>query len=163
MALDHHALLYAALFVGVLLAFEGLLQLITDLRSGPRAQVNRRIQMLADGRSPHDVLASLRRSSRTQGIVGAVPMLGSLDRLLTQAGSSASIGRALLWMAMCGALAFALLRLVMALPPPLALLLAAVLGIGLPVLHLMRRKARRLRRFEEQLPGALDLLVRSLR
>jgi tight adherence protein B len=163
MALDHQMLLYAALFVGVLLAFEGLLQLIAELRSGPRAQVNRRMQMLADGRSPHDVLASLRRNSRGQGIIAALPILGSLERLLTQAGTSASIGRALLWMAICGALAFALLRLVLALAPPITLMLAVVLGIALPVLHLMRRKARRLRRFEEQLPGALDLLVRSLR
>jgi tight adherence protein B len=163
MVLDQPTLFYAALFVGVLLAFEGLLQLISDLRSGPQAQVNRRMQMLAGGSNPHEVLASLRRDSRADGIIGALPILRGLDRLLIHAGLSESVGRTLLWMSGCGGLSFALLRLVMALPPPPALLLAAAIGVGLPVLYLLRRKTRRLRQFEEQLPGALDLLVRSLR
>jgi len=163
MLLDQATLFYAALFVGVLLAFEGLMQTLTDLRSGPRAQVNRRMQMLADGGNPHEVLASLRRSSREGGIAGRLPILRSFDRLLSQAGVSASVGRGLLWMCLCGALSFVPLRLMLALPPVPALLLAAAIGIGVPVLYLVRRKARRLRLFEAQLPGALDLLVRSLR
>jgi tight adherence protein B len=164
MVMGHQALLSAALFIGILLLFEGLLQLLTDLRAGPRRQINRRLQMLADGSHPKEILESLRRSPRgTEGIFRIVPGLRALDRLLVQAGVGASAGRAALWMLLLGGLFLVLLRLATALPPPAALGLAALGGIGLPVLHLIRRKLRRLRRFEAQLPGALDLLVRSLR
>jgi tight adherence protein B len=66
-------------------------------------------------------------------------------------------------MAACTAVALALLRVLTALPPPLASTLAGALGVGLPVLHLMLCRARRRRRFEEQLPEAVELLARSLR
>lgn len=133
-----------------------------DQRPALGAQVNRRMQMLAEGSNPRDVLASLRRDPRREAVAG-LPILDRLDRLLIQAGSAAPVGQALLWMAVCGLLIFAVLRLVVALPPLPALLLAAGGGIGLPVFHLIGRKAWRRRRFEEQLPAALDLLVRSLR
>jgi len=92
-----------------------------------------------------------------------LPALRSLDRLLVQAGVSASTGRAALWMLLLGGFGLVLLRLATALPPLPALVLATLGGIGVPVLYLIRRKLRRLRLFEAQLPGALDLLVRSLR
>jgi hypothetical protein len=54
--------LYAALAVGVLLAVEGVYQLAVDMRSGPRAQINRRLRMLAeDSADPRRVLQSLLR------------------------------------------------------------------------------------------------------
>jgi tight adherence protein B len=106
--------------------------------------------------------AAVRRRSRVAGI-HALPALRSLDRLLIQAGVSASVERALLWMLLCGAPAFVLLRFATALASPAALILAAIVGIGLPVLQLMRCRARRRCRFETQLPDALDLLARRLR
>jgi tight adherence protein B len=163
MPFDDYRLLYAALFLGVLLLFEGVYQLTADVRTGPRAQVNRRMQMLADGSNPKEVLASLRRERRSERLFGILPILRSLDRLLVQAGVSTSAGRAALYMGLLGGLLFALLRLATALPPPIALLLAITGSIALPVLYLIRRKVKRLRLFEAQLPGALDLLVRSLR
>jgi tight adherence protein B len=163
MPFNDYTLLYAALFIGVLLLFEGVYQLTADVRTGPRAQVNRRMQMLADGSNPKGVLASLRRERRAEGLFGILPILRSLDRLLIQAGVSTSAGRAALYMGLLGGVLFALLRLATALPPPIALVLAAAGGITLPVLYLIRRKVKRLRLFEAQLPGALDLLVRSLR
>lgn len=41
--------------------------------------------------------------------------------------------------------------------------LAAIAGLFLPVVYLKRKAARRLRRFEEQFPEALDLLSRAIR
>ena len=119
--------------------------------------------MLADGRNPHEAVALLRRESRAAAIVRIFPLLGSLDRLLTQAGVSASLGRVLLSMVVCAALSLAPLRLLSALPPTLAPMVAGALGVGLPVLYLTLCRAWRRLRFEEQLPDALDLITRSLR
>jgi tight adherence protein B len=92
-----------------------------------------------------------------------LPILRGLDRLLVQAGLSTSAGQAALCMGLLGGLLFAVLRFATTLPPPVALVLGATGGIVLPMLYLIRRKVKRLRLFEAQLPGALDLLVRSLR
>lgn len=163
MPIDERALMYAALFIGILLLLEGILQLVGDMRSGPRAQINRRMQMLAAGSNPHKVLESLRRESHATGISRILPMLRGLDHLLVQAGSSASSGRAVVWMLLLGGMLFLPLRLMTTLPLMPTILLAVVGGVGLPILYLIRRKIQRLRLFEAQLPGALDLLVRSLR
>jgi tight adherence protein B len=57
----------------------------------------------------------------------------------------------------------AVLRVSTALPSTFASMLAGALGVGLPVLYLMLCRAGRRRRFEEQLPEAVELLDRSLR
>jgi tight adherence protein B len=120
------------------------------------------MKMLAQGRHPHELLAALRPDPRTADIVNVFPLLGNLAHLVTQAGTSGSIGWPLLSMAAGAALALALLRALTALPSAFAAMLAGALGVGLPVLYLMRCRARR-RRFEEQLPEAVELLARSLR
>jgi tight adherence protein B len=121
------------------------------------------MKMLAHGRHPHELLASLRPDPRAADIAKVFPLLGNLAHLLTQAGASGSLGWPLLSMAACAALTLALLRVLTALPSTFASLLAGALGVGLPVLYLMLCRARRRRRFEEQLPEAVELLARSLR
>ena len=119
--------------------------------------------MLADGRHPHEILASLRPDPRTADIVKVFPLLGKVAQLLRQAGSSGSIGWPLLSMAACAALALALLRVSTELPLAFGSILAGGLGVGLPLLYLVLRRARRRRRFEAQLPEAGERLARSLR
>jgi tight adherence protein B len=133
---------------------------VPDLR---KTETDPRIKTPAGGRRPHAALASLRPDSRAADMAKIFPPLGSLDRLLRQAGTAGSIGGTLFSMVACGALSFALLWLARALPLMPAALLAGALGVGLPVLCLMVCRAGRRRRFEEQLPEALDLITRSLR
>jgi tight adherence protein B len=121
------------------------------------------MKMLAHGRHPHEVLASLRPDPRAADIGKVFPPLGKLAHLLTQAGTSGSPGWPLLSMAACAALALALLHALTALPSAFVCVLAGALGVGLPVLYLMLCRTRRRRRFEAQLPEAVELLARGLR
>lgn len=156
--------LYAALFVGLLLSLEGVYRLVLDARMGPRAQINRRLRMLAEQTAdPRQVLQTLLREPGRAGLVRRLPALADLERLLAQAGLSLTAGRLLGIMAGIGILVFVILRLVSTLPLLPCLAIAFVLAILPTMLFLLIRKGRRLRRFEEQLPDALDLLVRSLR
>jgi tight adherence protein B len=156
--------LYAALAVGVLLVVEGVYQLAVDVSAGPRAQINRRLRMLAEDPSdPRAVLRSLLRDTGGSRLARFVPTLGQLERLLVQAGVSIRVGRLL---GLVGGVAS---------PPSSSCgcsrprhfgtaTAAAVAVAVLPTaLFLLVRRGRRTRRFEEQLPDALDLLVRSLR
>jgi hypothetical protein len=156
--------LYAALFVGLLLALDGLYRLVVDARSGPRAQINRRMGALAeDSGDPRRMLGSLLREKGGSRLGRLVPGLGDLERLVGQAGLTTPPGRLLALMLGCGVAAFALLRAGTALTAIPALALALALAVVPTIAFLTLRKARRLRQFEEQLPDALDLLVRSLR
>lgn len=164
-------LLYGTVFLAILLLIEGLYLLYEDAREARRA-VDRRMRMVAAGSEPSAELRTLRRRPIKQ--VQRLGPLGNaiihLDRLIARSGLAVSTRRILLIM---GLLPFAaslcLVYFVYAghlSVTPVGVLgwiaASAALGIGLPVAQLFAFKARRLRRFGEQLPEALDIMVRSL-
>jgi tight adherence protein B len=81
--------------------------------------------------------------------------------LLVQAESSWSVSTVLLASGILGLMGFAIARywLVDLIPG----LIAGALAAALPILVLRARGARRLRRFNQKLPAALDLMARALR
>ncbi|MGV7211180.1 type II secretion system F family protein [Oxalobacteraceae bacterium A2-2] len=89
------------------------------------------------------------------------PRLALLDRLLQQAGVRWSVAQFLGWTLALG-LAGLLLPPLLGMPRPAAL--AALCGcILLPAVVLLRQRAARLGRLEQQLPEAADFLERALR
>ena len=92
-----------------------------------------------------------------------VPYVGRLQNLVVQSGSALSVKRLLALMAIVTGTVFTLLAVL--LPASMfgvAVLLALVFGFA-PVLYLLQARSKRRRLFEEQLPDALDLIVRSLK
>ncbi len=86
---------------------------------------------------------------------------GNINRLMEQADVQMSGAK---FLAICGSAAGVGAALCIATPTPKYLLplFAAVMG-GLPLLWLLQKRKRRIKRFNEQLPEALELLGRSLR
>ena len=166
-------IVYGAIFLTVFFLVEGLYYFLGRGASG-RKNVNRRMQLLADDADTKKVLASLRRSEDNRwehlGLPGVA--LNRLDRMVTQSGLGTDLKKVLLMMAAV-AVALFLGLLVLAARSPmipfglptilLAVLLSMILGVMGPVAYLAFRKARRLKQFAEQLPDALDMMVRSLR
>jgi tight adherence protein B len=85
-----------------------------------------------------------------------------MHRHLLQAGLSWSVGRVTLLMLLAGSVALAIASRVDWVPLWAAVLLATSVGL-LPYLYILKRRAKRFRRFEENFPEALDSLARSLR
>ncbi len=83
-----------------------------------------------------------------------------LRELLDKADLDWSVGRTVLLMLTCGAVALNLL-LLFQVPVAISLLLALAVA-ALPIAVLRRRQSQRLRHVEEQLPEALDYLSRAL-
>ena len=166
-------IVYGAIFLTVFFLVEGLYYFLGRGASG-RKNVNRRMQLLADDADTKKVLASLRRSEDNRwehlGLPGVA--LYRLDRMVTQSGLGTDLKKVLMMMAVV-AVALFLGLLVLAARSPmipfglptilLALLLSMILGVMGPVAYLAFRKSRRLKQFAEQLPDALDMMVRSLR
>lgn len=156
-------LLYAGLFVGVLLLVEGLYQLLAA-RFGHDAHINRRLRMLESGTDPEEVLRTLRREPKgAGGLARHVAVFARLDRLAARAGVAIGAPRLLLIMAALAAVLYAGFRLGLGTPSFVALGVGIPAGIALPLMYLSVCRHRRLKRFAEQLPDALELIVRSLR
>jgi tight adherence protein B len=156
----HLLVVYAALFVGVLLLSEGVYHLIAGLRRTPEAIINRRLRMLASGVDPEEVLKLLRRPLGRKGLAG-LPLSGHLAELLIQADVGLALWSVLTGMAGLAAATFVGLMLVTASLPALAG--GLLIGVGLPYSLLRRRRQKRRDLIAKQLPDALDLIVRSLR
>lgn len=103
---------------------------------------------------------SMSGSDRLDRVLGRVPAVPTLARLMRQAGMNRRVGGLLLHMALSAA-AFALLVLTVS-GQGLAALLAGIVAGGLPLLFVLRLRAKRLRMFGEQLPDALDLIRTAL-
>ena len=164
-------LLYGAIFLAALLLVEGLYLLYQDTRGGASA-VNRRMSMLATGKDGQQVFEHLRRkpTSRAERLGALGGWFVRLDRMIAQAGLTMSTGRMLLIMAGLTVSCFLFLLYFTTagtLPgEPAAILgwvlLSLLVGVLVPVVVLNNLKANRLKKFSEQLPDALDIMVRSL-
>ena len=171
MAFDTVYLIYGAIFLAALLAVEGVYYLLTDGRGG-RDAVNRRMKMLESGATTREVFQTLRRDPQEKvSFLGPFRNWGAdLDNLIQQTGMTLSIHRLLLIMAAlmigCFAAIMVLARGGVFVGSATAIGIIAVLsiaaGIGAPIAFLKYKKAERLKAFAEQLPDALDVMVRSL-
>jgi tight adherence protein B len=164
-------LLYGAIFLAALLLVEGLYLLYQDTRGGSSA-VNRRMSMLATGKDSQQVFEHLRRrpTARAErlGIFGG--WFVRFDRLIAQSGLTISTGRMLL--IMLGLMLSCFLFLLYftnagTLPgQPAAIvgwvLLSLLAGVLVPIVYLNYLRSNRIKQFSEQLPDALDIMVRSL-
>ena len=84
-----------------------------------------------------------------------------ISLLLAQAESSWSVSTVLFASALLGLMGFSIVRFwIVDLIPAL---IAGILAAALPVLVLRAKRARRLRKFDQKLPDALDLIARALR
>ena len=171
MAFDTIYLIYGAIFLAALLLVEGLYHLFYDGKAG-RDAVNRRMKMLESGATTREVFQTLRRDPQSKdSYFGPLKNWGSdLDNLIQQTGMLLTIQRLLLMMV---ALAIGCFLTIMMLArggvlagSVTAITIVAVIsiavGIGGPIAFLKYKKAERLKAFAEQLPDALDVMVRSL-
>jgi tight adherence protein B len=159
-------LIYAAVFIGALLFLEGLFYLVLDLRGRSTLAVNRRLRLHAAGMTREAALAKLRRrrvgEGRLAAAIRALPGYGPLDNLLARAGLRLSVGQSIGLFGCCGLFIFVVLTVLTSAPPWSALLLAALLGAGIPLFVFHRIARHRLKKLLEQLPDGIDMIVRSL-
>jgi len=153
------------LFAAVILMIEGAWLWWSGTHGGGARRIVRRLQLMsARGEGERVTILKQRRYSRwpaLERLLRAVRQTALLDRLLLQAGVQWSVAQLLGSALACAATALALLPM---LNVPLLVTLAVPLAAPLlPVLLLLRIRAARLDKIEEQLPEAADFLARALR
>jgi tight adherence protein B len=155
-------LVYSAVFVAILLAVEGIYLLAFASNARERA-VNRRMQV-AKSRETVAIAPSLLREKFLGGSVSRqlLRWFPSLEQDFWAAGLTTTPAKAL---GACVGV-FALLTLLLSFVPGLPLLVqlgfAGMLAFGLPLLALSVAVGRQKRKFDEQLPDAINLITRGL-
>lgn len=154
-------------FFAVLLAAGFLVNAIIGIFQAARGRdedvVRRRLtgaDSLAGGHGRLEVIRSRNDSDWGRKL----PFQSMLVGLVERAGTSITLGYA--WLQIAAFSAFVFIVLFFLFPVaylPLALVLAPVAGFFLVVFNLRLQAKKRCARFEEQLPDAIDLMVRSLR
>jgi tight adherence protein B len=154
-------------FVAVVLLIEGM-YLTWNSAKGPEAErVSRRLRMMSAGGhagSENNSMIKQRLLSETplfQRLLLQMPRVGQLDRLLEQSGLSWTVSDLIVLSLLAPVVAGGLglwLRV-----PVLVLLPLMLLSAGLPLLLVQNAKSKRLRKIDNQLPDALDLIGRALR
>ena len=155
-------IIYILVFVGVLLAVDGVIQLVFG--SGQEAEdeaVNKRLRLLSSGMDPEEVLRLLRRHQQGT-LLDKIAVVRHWPALWNQAGLSGDPKRGLYLVAAATVALIMALRL-FGIAWWLAAALGGLIGIVLPILVLLHIRNRRLAALERQLPEGIDLMVRSLR
>lgn len=158
-AFEAGSLAYAGIFLGVLLAFEGLRQILTRSESLGEAR-NRRMRMIAAGASTEDLLRILKPTTDTWRLSG-LPLIGSLPQDLRRAGMTIAPG---LFVTIClGALVTIAVAASLMVPLAIAAPVAIVLCLVVPLIVVRIKRRQRLDKLVTQLPDALELMSRGLR
>lgn len=155
------------LFAAVILMIEGAWLWWSGAHGGAARRIAKRLRMMAaSGQGGIERVDILKRRSysanpRLEKQLRRIGRLAALDRLLMQAGVRWSVAQFL-------GCSLMLMIAGLALPPMFGMPLPPAIGVlalaaALPWLALLRVRAARLRKLEEQLPEAADFLGRALR
>jgi tight adherence protein B len=153
-------IIYALFFGAALLGSQALYWLLIRSRS-ERKIINRRLTLENDLKDQGAVLEAL-RSERGMGIFANVRWLQWLDELIMQSGLKLDRSRLLVWFGGL-TLGFFFILAVWLKVGPLAIFMAIPAASLAGYLLLKRARAKRIAKFSEQLPEALDIIVRGLR
>jgi tight adherence protein B len=152
-------IIYGLVFGAALLGAQALYWLLIRSRT-ERKIINRRLTLAKELNDQGAVLETLRRE-RGVGLLANVRGLDWLNELIIQSGLKLDTARLLLWLVGLTAVFYLVLGWFQLGPIAVLIALPAALGIG--YLLLARARAQRISRFSEQLPEALDIIVRGMR
>jgi tight adherence protein B len=157
--LDQQWIIYVLVFGAVLLGVQATYWLAFHLRS-TQSSINRRLALTQQIANPTAVLEALRQERGFADFDS--PLARKLSDWLTQTGLQ--IDRNLLALASfaLGGLLFIVLGLALEFSVA-SFVLALVLSVAIVFLWLRFKRSRRIARFADQLPDALDIIVRGVR
>lgn len=153
-------IVYAAIFIAVVLAVEGA-WLFGRSVSPQSREINRRLALIAQNKDPKAALSLLKEREGgplSQAINARAPWLAQMIWMARAKVAPAT----LIGIALGFALVFIMLFSFTGAPFLLALVFGSAIGLGVPFGSLAFLAAQRKKAFLEQFPNAVDLVARSL-
>ena len=156
-------IIYALIFIGILLMVEGLYLVVFGKTLRREKQVNRRLSLLHEGRDTEEVLSILRAEREGNKKSATMPIIGPLIEMARHANIVISPRAIIIVLLLAMAVAFLLLITFTNAAVQIQIIVSIAIGYATVFLWIRNKAKKRIALFEEQLPDALDLMVRSLR
>ena len=156
-------IIYGLIFIGVLVLVEGVYLVAFGRSISLNNRVNRRLEMLDKGEGREEVLERLRKEMNQHMKVKTIPVYSILADKAQKAAIAFTPQQLILLMMGLAAVAFFGLSIGTETDPPVRILLSVGIGIGAVYYWVSSKANKRLGMIEEQLPDAIELMVRSLR
>ncbi|MEM8655235.1 MAG: type II secretion system F family protein [Pseudomonadota bacterium] len=157
-------IIYGLIFIGVLVLVEGLYLVAFGKSISLNSRVNRRLEMLnKSGGRREEVLEQLRKEMQQHMGARSIPLYSLLADKAQKAAIAFTPQQLIMIMAGLSVVAFLGLSIGTETDPPVRILLSVGIGVGAVYFWVSSKAGKRLRMIEEQLPDAVELMVRSLR
>ena len=127
------------------------------------SRVNRRLELLERGEDPEEVLNTLRREMEQHRETRRLPVLAPLSEKAAQANIAFSPAALVVVMVVVGIAGFLGLTFLTSAGLFVRIGVSIAMGYGAVYIWLNNKAKKRIALFEEQLPDAVELIVRSLR
>ena len=163
MVLSAEPIIYGLIFIAVLVLVEGIYLTVFGKSISLNSRVNRRLDMLERGQGREQVLEQLRKEMTQHMKSRSIPLYAILASKAQKANIAFSPGQLIIMMGVLGVAAFVGLTVGTSATMPVRLAVSAAMGIGGIYVWVNRKAKKRVSMIEEQLPDAVELMVRSLR
>ncbi|MFV0335780.1 MAG: type II secretion system F family protein [Tropicimonas sp.] len=163
MGISAEPIIYGLIFVAVLVLVEGIYLTVFGKSIRLNSKVNRRLELLEKGETRDEVLEQLRKEMTQHMNSRSIPLYSLLGDRAQKANLAFSPRQLVLVILLLGALAFAGLTLGTEAGLTTRIITCVVMSVGGVYLWVDRKARKRLALIEEQLPDAVELMVRSLR
>lgn len=163
MVISAEPIIYGLIFVAVLVLVEGIYLTVFGKSISLNSRVNRRLDMLEKGQGREEVLEQLRKEMSQHLKSQSFPLYSILAAKAQKANIAFTPSQILILMGVLSAVAYVGLTVGTAAGPPVRLAVAAAMGIGGVYIWINNKAKKRMSMIEEQLPDAVELMVRSLR
>jgi tight adherence protein B len=163
MEISTEPLIYGLVFLAVLVLVEGIYLTAFGRSISLNRKVNRRLDLLEKGAGREKVMEQLRKEMTQHLRSQSIPVYAVLAAKAQKANIAFSPVQILLMMAVLAAVAYVGLTLGTGASTPVRALVAVAMGVGGVYVWIDRKAKKRTAMIEEQLPDAVELMVRSLR
>jgi tight adherence protein B len=156
-------LIYILIFVAVLALVQGAYLVIFGKSISMDGKVNRRLEMLDKGGNREQVLDQLRKEMTQHMKSQSIPIYSLLAAKAQKANIAFSPAQLILIMILVSMAAFVMLTALTQVAMAVRALVAVLMGVGGVYVWVNNKATKRMNLISEQLPDAVELMVRSLR
>lgn len=156
-------IIYILIFVGVLVLVEGLYLTVFGRSISLNNRVNRRLEMLDKNGNREQVMEQLRKEMQQHMKARKIPLYSILSEKAQKAAIAFSPKQLILIMIVLSFVAFMGLSIGTATGMGVRILVSGAMGVGGVFTWVSMKAGKRMGLLEEQLPDAIELMVRSLR
>ena len=163
MSISAEPIIYGLIFVAVLVLVEGIYLTVFGKSISLNNKVNRRLDLLEKGAGRAEVLEQLRKEMSQHMNSKGIPLYSILADKAQKANIAFSPPQLVMVMGMLTGLAFVGLTVGTEAGIAVRVVVSIVMGVGGVYMWVNNKAKKRLSLIEEQLPDAVELMVRSLR